>query len=113
VGKVPALFVMDGDSLAVSAVLAFTTPAFGGTAKIVYAYVTFVFFMFMYSAINIPYTAMLGVHPAGIRSNETSASSFKFIRFAYVGGFIVSATALRSARYFGHDGAGPPGRLSI
>jgi GPH family glycoside/pentoside/hexuronide:cation symporter len=91
--------------LAVSAVLAFTTPAFGGTAKIVYAYVTFVFFMFMYSAINIPYTAMLGVI-SGDPVERTSASSFKFIG-AYVGGFIVSATALPLARYFGHDGADP------
>jgi len=91
--------------LAVSAVLAFTTPAFGGTAKMVYAYVTFVFFMFMYSAINIPYTAMLGVI-SGDPVERTSASSFKFIG-AYVGGFIVSATALPLARYFGHDGADP------
>ena len=91
--------------LAVSAVLAFTTPAFGGTAKIVYAYITFVFFMFMYSAINIPYTAMLGVI-SGDPVERTSASSFKFIG-AYVGGFIVSATALPLARHFGHDGADP------
>ena len=55
--------------LAVSAILAFTTPSFGGAAKMVYAYVTFIFFMFMYSAINIPYTAMLG-SSAGTRSKE-------------------------------------------
>ncbi len=91
--------------LAVSAILAFTTPSFGGAAKMVYAYVTFIFFMFMYSAINIPYTAMLGVI-SGDPVERTSASSFKFIG-AYVGGFIVSATALPLARYFGHDGADP------
>src|SRR5208283_2086564 len=91
--------------LAVSAVLAFSTPAFGGAEKIVYAYVTFIFFMFMYSAINIPYTAMLGVI-SGDPVERTSASSFKFIG-AYVGGFIVSATALPLAKYFGHDGADP------
>ena len=91
--------------LAVSAILAFTTPSFGGAAKMVYAYVTFIFFMFMYSAINIPYTALLGVI-SGDPVERTSASSFKFIG-AYVGGFIVSATALPMARYFGHDGADP------
>jgi GPH family glycoside/pentoside/hexuronide:cation symporter len=85
--------------LAISAVLAFTTPAFGGAAKMVYAYVTFIFFMFMYSAINIPYTAMLGVI-SGDPVERTSASSFKFIG-AYVGGFIVSATALPFATHFG------------
>ncbi|MGB7770177.1 MAG: MFS transporter [Verrucomicrobiia bacterium] len=86
--------------LAVSAVLAFTTPSFGGTAKIVYAYVTFIVFMFMYSAINIPYTSLLGVI-SGDPIERTSASSFKFIG-AYVGGFIVSATALTFAEHFGH-----------
>jgi glycoside/pentoside/hexuronide:cation symporter, GPH family len=85
--------------LAVSAVLAFSTPSFGGAGKMVYAYVTFIFFMFMYSAINIPYTALLGVI-SGDPVERTSASSFKFIG-AYVGGFIVSATALPFAEYFG------------
>ncbi|MGA2178302.1 MAG: MFS transporter [Verrucomicrobiota bacterium] len=85
--------------LAVSAVLAFTTPSFGGAGKMVYAYVTFIFFMFMYSAINIPYTALLGVI-SGDPVERTSASSFKFIG-AYLGGFIVSATALPFAEHFG------------
>lgn len=85
--------------LAVSAVLAFSTPSFGGAGKMVYAYVTFIFFMFMYSAINIPYTALLGVI-SGDPVERTSASSFKFIG-AYVGGFIVSATALPFAEHFG------------
>jgi GPH family glycoside/pentoside/hexuronide:cation symporter len=48
---------------------------------------------------------MLGVI-SGDPVERTSASSFKFIG-AYVGGFIVSATALPLARYFGHDGADP------
>jgi GPH family glycoside/pentoside/hexuronide:cation symporter len=85
--------------LAVSAVLAFSTPSFGGAGKMVYAYVTFIFFMFMYSAINIPYTALLGVI-SGDPVERTSASSFKFIG-AYLGGFIVSATALPFATHFG------------
>jgi GPH family glycoside/pentoside/hexuronide:cation symporter len=86
--------------LALSAVLAFSTPNFGATGKLVYAYLTFTFFMFMYSAINIPYTALLGVI-SGEAAERTSAASFKFIG-AYLGGFIVSATALPLASYFGH-----------
>ncbi len=89
--------------LAISAVLAFSTPAFGGTAKIVYAYVTFVVFMFLYSAVNIPYTSLLGVI-SGDPIERTSASSFKFVG-AYLGGFIVSATALPFAAHFGHGNA--------
>ena len=47
--------------MALTAVLAFTTPAYTGTAKVVYAYVTLTIMMIAYSAINIPYSALLGV----------------------------------------------------
>lgn len=89
--------------LAISAVLAFSTPAFGPTAKIVYAYVTFVSFMFLYSTVNIPYTSLLGVI-SGDPIERTSASSFKFVG-AYAGGIIVSATALPLTAYLGHGQA--------
>jgi GPH family glycoside/pentoside/hexuronide:cation symporter len=104
-GKFRPYILWGAVPLAISAILAFSTPAFGGAAKVVYAYVTFIFFMFMYSTVNIPYTALLGVI-SGDPVERTSASSCKFIG-AYVGGFIVSLTALPLARYFGHDGAEP------
>ena len=47
--------------MAVTAVLTFTTPNLQGTAKVVYAYVTLSLMMVAYSAINIPYSALLGV----------------------------------------------------
>jgi GPH family glycoside/pentoside/hexuronide:cation symporter len=89
--------------LATSAVLAFSTPAFGPTGKIVYAYVTFVSFMFLYSTVNIPYTSLLGVISSD-PIERTSASSFKFVG-AYAGGIIVSASALPLTAYFsrGHN----------
>lgn len=102
-GKFRPYILWGAVPLAISAVLAFTTPAFGGTAKIVYAYVTFVTFMFLYSAVNIPYTSLLGVI-SGDPIERTSASSFKFVG-AYLGGFIVSATALPFAAHFGHGSA--------
>jgi len=98
-GKFRPYLLWGAIPLAVGAVLAFSTPAFGSTGKLIYAYATFIFFMFMYSFINIPYTALLGVI-SGDPVERTSASSFKFIG-AYVGGFIVSATALPMAKYFG------------
>lgn len=91
--------------LAISAVLAFSTPAFGPTAKMVYAYVTFVCFMFLYSTVNIPYTSLLGVI-SGDPIERTSASSFKFIG-AYAGGIIVSATALPLTAILGGHGSNP------
>ncbi len=92
--------------LSLAAVLAFTTPNFGETGKLIYAYATFILFMFLYSAINIPYTSLLGVI-SGDPNERTSAASFKFIG-AYIAGFIVSATALPMAKYFGqgNDGKG-------
>jgi GPH family glycoside/pentoside/hexuronide:cation symporter len=87
--------------MGVGAILAFTTPSFGGPAKLVYAYVTYILFMFLYSAINIPYTALLGVI-SGDPAERSDAATSKFIG-AYLGGIIVSATALPLAtHYFGH-----------
>ena len=84
---------------AVSGVLVFTVPDFGTTGKIVWAYATFILIMMLYTAINIPYTALLGVISAD--SNErTSVSSFKFV-FAFVAGIIVSATLLPMTKGLG------------
>jgi GPH family glycoside/pentoside/hexuronide:cation symporter len=98
-GKFRPYILWGAVPLAVSAVLAFTTPGFGDTGKLIYAYATFILFMFLYSTVNIPYTAMLGVI-SGDPVERTSASSFKFVG-AYLGGIIVSATVLPFANYFG------------
>jgi glycoside/pentoside/hexuronide:cation symporter, GPH family len=100
-GKFRPYILWGAIPLAVSAVLAFTTPEFGEVGKLIYAYVTFILFMFLYSAVNIPYTALLGVI-SGDPVERTSASSFKFMG-AYLGGFIVSATVLPLASHFGHE----------
>jgi GPH family glycoside/pentoside/hexuronide:cation symporter len=101
-GKFRPYLLWGAVPLAVIAVLTFTTPEFGEVGKLVYAYATFILFMFLYSTINIPYTALLGVI-SGDPVERTSASSFKFVG-AYLGGFIVSATVLPLAAHFGHDG---------
>jgi len=103
-GKFRPYILYGAVPLAISAVLAFTTPGFQGTAKVVYAYITFILFMFLYSTVNIPYTSLLGVI-SDDPVERTSASSFKFIG-AYLAGLIVSATALPFASYFGHGNAG-------
>lgn len=100
-GKFRPYLLWGAVPLAVSAVLTFTTPEFGEVGKLVYAYATFILFMFLYSTINIPYTALLGVI-SGDPVERTSASSFKFVG-AYLGGFIVSATVLPLAAHFGHE----------
>jgi glycoside/pentoside/hexuronide:cation symporter, GPH family len=98
-GKFRPYILWMGVPLAVSAVFAFSTPNFSESGKLVYAYITYMLFMFLYSAVNIPYTALLGVI-SDDPIDRTSASSFKFIG-AYLGGFIVSASMLPLASYFG------------
>jgi GPH family glycoside/pentoside/hexuronide:cation symporter len=85
--------------LAVAAVVTFITPGFGATGKLIYAYVTFILFMFFYSAINIPYTSLLGVISSD-PNERTSASSFKFTG-AYLAGMVVSISALPLAKSLG------------
>ncbi len=80
-------------------VLTFTVPDFDLDGKIIWAYVTFNLLMMLYTAINIPYTALLGVISPD--SNErTTVSSMKFL-FAFSAGIIVSATLLPMAKSFG------------
>lgn len=84
---------------AISGVLVFTVPDFGPDGKLVWAYATFFLIMMLYTAINIPYTALLGViSPDSLE--RTSVSSFKFL-FAFAAGIIVSATLLPSVQILG------------
>lgn len=46
---------------AIAGILLFTTPDMGTTGKLVWAYVTYILMMTVYTAINVPYGAMLGV----------------------------------------------------
>ncbi|WP_299596469.1 glycoside-pentoside-hexuronide (GPH):cation symporter [uncultured Microbulbifer sp.] len=74
------------------AVLAFTTPDLGENGKLVYAYVTYTLLMTVYTAINIPYSALGGV----ISEDTTERASIQSYRFAMamVGGALVSALTL-------------------
>jgi len=92
--------------LAIIGVLTFTTPDFSYTGKLIYAYGSFLVLMMVYTAINIPYSSLLGViTPDPIE--RTSVSSYKYV-FAYLSGTIVSFLALPMTDYFGNgnDAAG-------
>ncbi len=99
-GKFRPYILWGAIPLAVVAVFTFTTPDFSEVGKIIYAYCTFILFMFLYSTVNIPYTSLLGVI-SGDPHERTKAASFKFVG-AYLAGIIVSATALPFAEKFGH-----------
>ena len=78
--------------LAVIGILAFTTPELSLGGKIVYAYITYILMMMAYTAINIPYSALLGVLSPH-STERTSASTYRFV-LAFVGAFIVQGATL-------------------
>jgi GPH family glycoside/pentoside/hexuronide:cation symporter len=93
--------------MAVTAVLTFTTPDFSPNGKLVYAYVTLMLMMLAYSAINIPYSALLGVLTPN-SEDRTSASSYRFV-MAFLPVFIIVNTAVPLAKYFGGTDTSPHG----
>lgn len=71
---------------AIAGILLFTTPDMGPTGKLIWAYVTYILMMTVYTAINVPYGAMLGVMTDD-SNTKTVFSSFRMF-FAYGGSFI-------------------------
>tara|TARA_R110001606_G_scaffold92864_1_gene206202 strand:+ start:2250 stop:3914 length:1665 start_codon:yes stop_codon:yes gene_type:complete len=82
-------------------VLTFTTPDFSLTNKIIYAYVSYTLMMMVYTAINIPYSALMGVISAS-PSQRASFSQYRFM-FAFTGGLIVQALTLPLVNSIGVD----------
>jgi GPH family glycoside/pentoside/hexuronide:cation symporter len=68
--------------------LIFANPSLGGTGKIVYAYLTYALMMLAYTAINVPYSSLMGVLSPSSHA-RTIASTFRFIG-AYGGGLLIS-----------------------
>lgn len=70
--------------------LLFLGPDVGDSGKIIYAYVTYSLVMLAYTAINVPYSALLAViHPDS--AERTKATQFRFV-FASLGSILVGAT---------------------
>lgn len=83
----------------VLAVLTFTTPDLGQHGKEIYAGVTYLLLMTLYTAINLPYSS-LGAVMTSNSLERTSLNSYRFVA-AFVGQLVVSGTALTMANYFG------------
>lgn len=79
--------------------LAFVTPDFSESGKLVYAYVTYVVLMMVYSANNLPYSALSGVMTGNLEE-RTSLSSYRFV-FAMIAQLIIQGLALPMVSYFG------------
>jgi len=68
--------------------LIFANPDLGQTGKIVYAYFTYSMMMMAYTAINVPYSSLMGVLSPSSHA-RTIASNFRFVG-AYGGGLMIS-----------------------
>lgn len=85
--------------MAVAATLTFTTPDLSPTGKVVYAYVTYCALMMMYTAINVPYAALLGV----MTEDPDQKTSFATARMigSQLGSMLVQATTIALVAYLG------------
>jgi len=72
---------------AVMGAITFFVPSFGTTGKLIYAYVTYSLMMIVYSLINVPYAALLGVMSPDPQERNV-LSSYR-MSFAFIGSFIV------------------------
>lgn len=71
---------------AICGVLLFTTPDFDEQGRLIYAYITYIMMMTVYTCINVPYASMLGVMTSD-SYEKTVFSSYRMF-FAYGGSFI-------------------------
>jgi len=99
--------------LAILGVLTFMTPDLSLTGKIIYAYVTYTLIMMAYTAINIPFAALMGVMTPNIQE-RTSISTYKFV-LAFVGVFIIQGATLPLVKFFGkgNQAVGFPATMAV
>ena len=85
-GKYRPYLLLIAVPFALSGIFLFSTPAAGPTLKLFWAYLTYILMMTVYTGINVPYGAMLGVMTDD-SDTKTVLSSFRMF-FAYGGSFI-------------------------
>lgn len=79
--------------------LMFSNPALSPAGKLVFAYVTYSLMWVAYTAINIPYSALMGVMSSS-SEDRTSLSTFRFA-FAFTGSFLISSCVLPLKNWLG------------
>jgi len=97
----PYLLFM-GPIMALFNVLTFLAPNIGGTAKIVYAFVTYIGLGMSYTAINIPYGGLATVMSTDT-SERASLNMWRTIG-AFSGAFFVNLATMRLIQFFGKGG---------
>jgi glycoside/pentoside/hexuronide:cation symporter, GPH family len=91
--------------------LAFYTPNFGVTGKVIYAYVTYILLMTVYSVNNLPYSALNGVITGDV-NDRTSLSSYRFF-LAMAAAFVIQGLTLPMVSKFGQGDAAKGWSITI
>jgi GPH family glycoside/pentoside/hexuronide:cation symporter len=86
--------------LGITLSMLFTTPNFGPTGKIIYAYATYLLFFLIYTANNIPYGALMAVMSSDDKE-RTSLGSYRMVG-AFTGGMVVQGALLFLVVHFGN-----------
>ncbi len=88
-----------------SAYLLFIIPDLPNLAKIFYCGATYIFATMMYTGVNIPYSALMGVITPNIEE-RTSVSQYRFF-MAFIGGWLISTFTLPLVKVFGNKPDSP------
>ncbi|TVQ39025.1 MAG: MFS transporter [Wenzhouxiangella sp.] len=81
--------------------LLFANPDFDETGKLIYAWITYTLMMMLYTAINVPYSALMGVMSPSSRE-RTVLASFRFVG-AFGGALLISMLVRPMVQFFGAE----------
>ena len=81
--------------------LTFTNPKLGDTGNLIWAYATYIILTLLYTANNVPYSALMGVMTSNI-DERTKISSFRFFG-AFGGGAIVLGLTTPMVKWLGGE----------
>jgi len=95
----------------IAMVLAYTTPNYSTTGKAIYACLTNVLLMTLYSVNNTPYSALTGVMTGDV-NERTSLSSYRFVS-AMIAQLLVGGFTLPLVAKFGRGDAARGGQMTI
>ena len=87
IGKFRPWIIWTAIPLGITAILAFTTPDFEYKGKVIYAVITYTLLLLLYSANNLPYSALSGVI-TGDMGERNSISSYRFVAVMFAQFFV-------------------------
>jgi GPH family glycoside/pentoside/hexuronide:cation symporter len=85
--------------IGIAGFFAFSTPDLSATGKLIYAYTTYIILMMLYTAVNVPYAALMGVITPS-SEERTEVSSYRFVA-AFIGQIVIGAATLGLVEQFG------------